>query len=971
MAIRTASEYWSIVGKSKFFDAEVLDKLKQRFDEVEDAPKLARKLIDCGELTDWQARYLLSGRHHLHVGQYVLLERLTTPAVGDRFLAIHKNLDRKVEVNLFPGSLADDNELFAEFLEKASRVAKLDHRNLVHLYDIDQENGRYYFVFEHDDGVPLDRISRGQLDARAIAVVTRQLLDGLDHAHSAGLIHGQLDESQVRLDKKNHVRISNMGLASMMDQLRHEGTATDVFAVQPVAADDAVSIGKMTRNLFDEQVGKPTDSRQELLVTLLDDLSRMVDGTPGSAAEFRKKIEEWIKLDDAAEAAVRAAPVTQSAIPDQPGARSAAKPAGAKPPAPEPAPDTSASKRASIIAGGLTVAVLLALAWWMWGSRDDNGSKADLSSAKSLDEVTSGVTTESGGQVFGTDAINPPRGHTDEAKPDAPDQKSPLDKALEAATSGTGSSDDARTEPDAADTPTQPVQLEPDDDNTLPEPGQGLPAETESGEAASSMDLATAIAGAPSRQLFEGQPLINWQDAADYENETVAVFGKIVDSGKTRAGTIHFLNFEKGNSKAFTVVVREKYLKEFSGDLVDLFLNQEVVVTGLVTMYRGNTPQIEVESGDQIRLANTADLANRSAASATEAGSDVSDTREPFRDLPAALDIPVWSRDEPVERRVVGQIHSGDDLLGLEFTGPPGFSPRGEVFSIIRDPANVNRWEVRFAARSADPPQPVAEFIKSGTELSFAWLADSPLSSNVNFLRNGLLRIASPDSSRVCQLRTAVELEPVVLTSKRPNYRENILIPDLPDEGFIKVELQKFPKSVFADQNTEVGYKMSAGQPSTEIFFNRDALQRILAINFEVRFGTRLRFESGLMVNSPEGFLPYRDSTFSGLGETLRALQARISAEKLAADKFEAPYGQKTSHKNYVKELSKRLDLINLQVESCNAATERLKNILDRPIQFRVIYEAEDSVIELARTSGWTAGAEALAAEDSVQGDED
>ncbi len=283
----------------------------------------------------------------------------------------------------------------------------------------------------------------------------------------------------------------------------------------------------------------------------------------------------------------------------------------------------------------------------------------------------------------------------------------------------------------------------------------------------------------------------------------------------------------------------------------------------------------------------------------------------------------------------------------------PGFAPRGGVFTIERDPNNVNRWEIRFAQRAADDPVTVAEFRKTGHDLSFAWQPAPGLSDNVNYLKNCLLRIRSPDDSVTCMLRTPVEVEPLMLASRRPTADESLLIDNLPDDAFVAVEFQKFAGNEFPDQNSELGYTLTPDLPATEVFFNRDALQRVIALRFEFRMGTRLRVDADLMVNSPNGFMPYREATYRGLGDELIALQANLASQKLAADQFDPPYGQKTKHKNYVKDLSKQLDLVNLQVESYRAAGERLTRIFGRPIHFRVLYRANDVEVELARTTGW------------------
>ncbi len=660
MSVQTVSEYWLAVKQSRVFDEATLETFRHEFGNVDNVAQLARQLIDCGGLTDWQARYLLSGKHHLRVGQYVLLERLPIRAVGDRFLAIHKTLDRKVEVNWFPASLADDNELFAGFLERASRVARLDHPNLVHLYDIDQESGRFYFVFEHDEGTPLDRLPAGELSARQIAGLSRQLLDGLDYAHGQGLIHGQLNETQVRVDSTNRVRISNMGLASMMDQLSLEGSLADEFAIQPVAADDAVAVGKMILNLFAEQVGQPGNKRERLLATLLGDLSRLVDGTADSAAQYRHRIDQWIELDDAAQAAsqnIGAAAAGPLAARESSLVRPPRVPAKPGPIDGSFGPAAGGQWRIAIIAGVAVAVIGVALAIYFWRG-DRAGLNADLAGTSALDKAAQNT----GRRLPGPGKSQPQPALPEHPGNSADDHSGGSDTEPAHSPNGTSQRQDPGRSNAPPPGPADPGKTEtlvaqlPSGGDRPPDPGDVATEPRRDGADAGRPAAEEVITPAPSGppdtpardgETVDGVPVIAWQDAGQHLDQTVAVRGTVVAVGKTSNGSIWFLNFDKQNRDSFTGVVRNKYLDEFSPSLESLFLGQQVFVIGKMTVYRERTPQIEVTSRDQIRLASeirtsthegvtdgpvTGDGVTGDAVTAGEP-----ETAAPFRALPRAL----------------------------------------------------------------------------------------------------------------------------------------------------------------------------------------------------------------------------------------------------------------------------------------------------------------------------------------------
>ena len=103
------------------------DRLKEWLKAVEaETPKeLARSLVRDQMLTKWQAKYLMSGRSRLDIGNYRLLERTSRDELGDRFIAIHTSLARKVELQVLPQQVTKDKERCKAFLKKRARSQNL------------------------------------------------------------------------------------------------------------------------------------------------------------------------------------------------------------------------------------------------------------------------------------------------------------------------------------------------------------------------------------------------------------------------------------------------------------------------------------------------------------------------------------------------------------------------------------------------------------------------------------------------------------------------------------------------------------------------------------------------------------------------------------------------------------------------------------------------------------------------------
>ena len=173
------------------------DRLTEWLDvtKAETANDLAKYLVRDELVTKWQAKYLLSGRSRLEIASYRLLDRTSRDKLGDRFMAVHTSLARKVDLQVLSSEFTKDESRCTPFLKKASKIAKLDHPNLVHVYDIDQEGGRYYLVTEHVDGTTLDQVPRTQISEDDVALVLHNALKGIIHAHENDIVHGCLSQS--------------------------------------------------------------------------------------------------------------------------------------------------------------------------------------------------------------------------------------------------------------------------------------------------------------------------------------------------------------------------------------------------------------------------------------------------------------------------------------------------------------------------------------------------------------------------------------------------------------------------------------------------------------------------------------------------------------------------------------------------------------------------------------------------------
>jgi serine/threonine protein kinase len=214
----STDEFLDLVRKSQVVEDKKLEGyLSQLGDNAPFEPsKLAGLLVRDGILTTFQAEQLLQGKwKRFTIGKYKVLERLGSGGMGSVYLCEHKLMRRRVAVKVLPTAKAQDEASLQRFYREARAVAALDHPNIVHAYDIDQDESLHFLVMEYVDGASLQDIVRksGPMDIIRACHYIRQTALGLQHAHQAGLVHRDIKPANIIVDRTGQVKILDMGLA--------------------------------------------------------------------------------------------------------------------------------------------------------------------------------------------------------------------------------------------------------------------------------------------------------------------------------------------------------------------------------------------------------------------------------------------------------------------------------------------------------------------------------------------------------------------------------------------------------------------------------------------------------------------------------------------------------------------------------------------------------------------------------------
>ena len=152
------------------------------------------------------------------IGDYVLMEEIGRGGMGVVFRARQISLDREVAVKMIlRGRLASDADL-QRFLAEASATAKLEHPNIVPVYEVGNVEGRPFFSMKFIQGETLaQRLSRGPMPQRQAAEIVATTARAVHFAHERSVLHRDLKPSNILLTEDDQPLIMDFGLAKQVD----------------------------------------------------------------------------------------------------------------------------------------------------------------------------------------------------------------------------------------------------------------------------------------------------------------------------------------------------------------------------------------------------------------------------------------------------------------------------------------------------------------------------------------------------------------------------------------------------------------------------------------------------------------------------------------------------------------------------------------------------------------------------------
>jgi len=149
-----------------------------------------------------------------NVGPYRIIEQLGQGGMATVFKAYHAALDRYVALKVLHQAFNDDSTFIGRFEREAKVVAKLEHSNIVPVYDYSEHESRPYLVMKYIEGDTLKaRLNQGPLSSKEIEQVVDSVGSALGYAHKQGILHRDIKPSNVLLSKEGVMYLADFGLA--------------------------------------------------------------------------------------------------------------------------------------------------------------------------------------------------------------------------------------------------------------------------------------------------------------------------------------------------------------------------------------------------------------------------------------------------------------------------------------------------------------------------------------------------------------------------------------------------------------------------------------------------------------------------------------------------------------------------------------------------------------------------------------
>jgi serine/threonine protein kinase/tetratricopeptide (TPR) repeat protein len=168
------------------------------------------------------------------IASYTIIKEIGRGGMGVVYLARDTKLKRRVALKLLPWRFTSDIDRVQRFHQEAFTASRLNHPNILTIYDIGESQHGHYIITEFIDGRTLrERMSDGGLGLAEVTEIMLQVASALKAAHTVGLVHRDIKPENIMIRHDGIVKVLDFGLVKLIERHDSSSNVSTVFHTRP------------------------------------------------------------------------------------------------------------------------------------------------------------------------------------------------------------------------------------------------------------------------------------------------------------------------------------------------------------------------------------------------------------------------------------------------------------------------------------------------------------------------------------------------------------------------------------------------------------------------------------------------------------------------------------------------------------------------------------------------------------------